>query len=50
MKKIMFLTFVAAFALALAGCETTKETNSNKAVVVNNNANVMIHKYDDNEH
>ncbi len=41
MKKIMFLTFVAAFALALAGCETTKETNTNKAVVVNNNANVM---------
>lgn len=41
MKKIMFLTFVAAFALALAGCETTKETNSNKAVVVNNNANIM---------
>lgn len=36
MKKIMFLTFVAAFALALAGCETTKETNSNKAVVVSN--------------
>ncbi len=41
MKKIMFLTFVAAFALALAGCETTKETNTNKAVVVNNNANIM---------
>lgn len=41
MKKIMFLTFVAAFALALAGCETTKETNTNKAVVVNNNANMM---------
>lgn len=41
MKKIMFLTFVAAFALALAGCETMKETNTNKAVVVNNNANMM---------
>lgn len=42
MKKIMFLTFVAAFALALAGCETTKETNTNKAVVVNNNANTAM--------
>ena len=41
MKKIMFLTFVAALALALAGCETTKETTSNKAVVVNNNANMV---------
>ncbi len=41
MKKIMFLTFVAAFALALAGCETTKETTSNKAVVVNNNASLV---------
>ena len=27
--------------MALIGCETTKETNSNKAVVVNNNANVV---------
>lgn len=42
MKKITFLVLVAAFALALAGCETTKETNSNKAVVVNNNANVNM--------
>ena len=41
MKKIMFLTLVAAFALALAGCETTKETNSNKAVVLDNNANMV---------
>ncbi|MEO8073814.1 MAG: BON domain-containing protein [Acidobacteriota bacterium] len=41
MKKIIFLTFVAAFALALAGCETTKETNSNKAVVLDNNANMV---------
>ncbi len=41
MKKIIFLTFVAAFALALAGCETTKETNSNKAVVLDNNANLV---------
>lgn len=42
MKKIMFLTFVAAFALALAGCETTKETNSNKAVVLDTaNTNVV---------
>ena len=40
MKKIMFLTFVAALALALAGCETTKETNSNKAVVINSNTNM----------
>lgn len=41
MKKIIFLTFVAALALAFAGCDTIKETNSNKAVVINNNANVM---------
>ncbi len=42
MKKIMFLTFVAAFALALAGCETTRETNSNKAVVLDTaNTNVV---------
>ncbi len=41
MKKVLFLTLVAAFALALAGCETVKETNSNKAVVINNNANMV---------
>ncbi len=41
MKKIMFLTFVAALALGLAGCETVKETNSNKAVVINSNTNMM---------
>jgi hyperosmotically inducible protein len=38
MKKIMFLTFVAALAMAFVGCDTMKETNTNKAVVVNNNA------------
>ncbi len=38
MKKIVFLTFVAALAMAFVGCDTMKETNSNKAVVVNNNA------------
>lgn len=38
MKKIMFLTFAAALAIAFAGCDTMKETNSNKALVVNNNA------------
>lgn len=38
MKKIMFLTFVAALAMAFVGCDSIKETNSNKAVVVNNNA------------
>jgi hypothetical protein len=41
MKKIIFLTFVVASALAFAGCDTIRETNSNKAVVVNNNANIM---------
>jgi hyperosmotically inducible protein len=38
MKKIVYLTFVAALAMAFVGCDTMKETNSNKAVVVNNNA------------
>lgn len=38
MKKITLFTFVAIFSMALVGCETTKETNSNKAVVVNSNA------------
>ncbi len=42
MKKLIFLTFVAASALAFAGCETIKETSANKAVVVNNNANVVL--------
>lgn len=45
MKKFTFLTLVAVFALALVGCETTKETNSNKAVVVNSsnaNANTNV--------
>jgi uncharacterized protein YcfL len=38
MKKIISLTFVAALAMAFVGCDSMKETNSNKAVVVNNNA------------
>ncbi|MGI8849403.1 MAG: BON domain-containing protein [Pyrinomonadaceae bacterium] len=38
MKKITSFTLVAIFAMALVGCETMKETNSNKAVVVNSNA------------
>ena len=38
MKKILVLTFAAV--LALAGCEKVKETNSNKAVVINNNTSV----------
>ena len=38
MKKITLLTFVAIFSMAFVGCETTKETNSNKAIVVNSNA------------
>lgn len=42
MKKIMFLTFVAASALAFAGCETVKETNSNKAVVISNTNTNMV--------
>jgi hyperosmotically inducible protein len=40
MKKATLFTVLAIFALTLIGCETTKETNSNKAVVVNNNANI----------
>ena len=39
MKKATLLTFVAIFTMALIGCETTPETNSNTATVVNNNAN-----------
>ncbi|HXH70605.1 MAG TPA: BON domain-containing protein [Pyrinomonadaceae bacterium] len=42
MKKIISLTFVAALAMAFVGCDSMKETNSNKAVVVNNNANVSM--------
>jgi hypothetical protein len=42
MKKATLLTFVAIFTMALVGCETTPETNSNKAVVVNNNANANV--------
>jgi hyperosmotically inducible protein len=38
MKKIIISTIVAASAMAFVGCDTMKETNSNKAVVVNNNA------------
>ncbi len=40
MKKITLFTLVAIFTMALIGCETTKETNSNTAVVVNDNSNV----------
>lgn len=40
MKKFIYLTLIAALAFALVGCENIKETNSNKAVVVNDNANV----------
>lgn len=40
MKKFTIFTVVAIFAMALVGCETTKETNSNKAIVVNDNANI----------
>ena len=42
MKKIISLTFVAALAMAFVGCDSMKETNSNKAVVVNNNAANMV--------
>src|SRR5687767_12885348 len=42
MKKATLLTFVAIFTMALVGCETTPETNSNKAVVVNNNTNTNV--------
>lgn len=37
MKKITLFTLVAIFSMAFIGCETTKETNSNKAIVVNSN-------------
>lgn len=40
MKKITLLTLVAIFTMALIGCETTKETNSNNAILVNDNSNV----------
>ena len=42
MRKIVFLTFVAVAAMGFVGCDSMKETNSNKAVVVNNNANANI--------
>ncbi len=42
MKKIISLAFVAALAMAFVGCDTMKETNSNKALVVNNNANANM--------
>jgi hypothetical protein len=38
MRKIVYLTFAAALAMAFVGCDSMKETNTNKAVVVNNNA------------
>jgi osmotically-inducible protein OsmY len=38
MKKITLFTLIAVFSMAFVGCETTKETNSNKAIVVNSNA------------
>ncbi len=53
MKKIIILTFVAIFSMALIGCETATNTNvnvrtnvmnanSNTAVVVNNNSNMVM--------
>jgi len=42
MRKILFLTIVSALAMAFVGCDSMKETNSNKAVVVNNNAANMM--------
>jgi hyperosmotically inducible protein len=43
MKKIIISSIVAASAMAFVGCDTMKETNSNKAVVVNNNtANAVV--------
>ncbi len=42
MKKATLFTFVAIFTMALVGCDTTPETNSNKAVVVNDNANMKV--------
>ncbi|MCW5961770.1 MAG: BON domain-containing protein [Pyrinomonadaceae bacterium] len=41
MKKIILFMTVAAMSVFFAACETTKETNSNNAIVTNaNNANV----------
>lgn len=37
MKKIIISGIVAASAMAFVGCSSMNETNSNKAVVVNNN-------------
>lgn len=42
MKKITLLTVVAILTMAFIGCETTKETNSNKAVVVSDNTNTNV--------
>lgn len=53
MKKIIILTFVAIFSMALIGCETATNTNvnvrtnvmnanSNTAVVVNNDSNMVM--------
>lgn len=41
MKNIVLITLVAILGLALIGCETTTETNSDNAVVTNDNANVV---------
>lgn len=38
MKKIIISGIVAASAMSFVGCSSMNETNSNKAVVVNNNA------------
>ena len=40
MRKITLFTVIAILTMAFIGCETTKETNSNNAIVVNDNANV----------
>lgn len=39
MKKFTLLTIILIFTLAFIGCETVPETNSNTAVVTNDNAN-----------
>jgi hyperosmotically inducible protein len=42
MKKITLFTFVAILAMAFIGCQTTKETNSNHAVVINSSTNANM--------
>ncbi len=44
MKKLLVLTLTGILALFLIGCETIPETNSNNAIVTNDNANVNVNE------